>query len=499
LDKIRVTYSGLISITAGLLSVITGLGFLIIITRLLDPFEYGSWNFINGLFVYILPMEPIISYWVKREIPRGSESGKTAILSSGIFSVGGILLYIVISSVVGSQTDANISTLFLASILIPVIFINSTLRGIAFGSKPEFASYGPLLVSSLQMIFAIIFIYFLEFAVEGIIFASFFAYLITILVLLYYFRDLIRVKIKTMFVKKWVKLSWIPIYPILISTLYRSDIVIFTLITNSVVGLAYWSAAIALTIIIQQSAYISKGAYPKLLQEKDSTFLKTNITHLFYFTIPATALTMTFARPGLFALNPIYESVQYVVILLSLQIFLKVISGTFESYIKGSEEIDTKKEAKIRDYLKSKLFSIPSIRLIQNASFVIFFTMGLYFLVENEFQQDKLLLFWASIGLVTQIPHTIYLYWLVREHFSISFEIISIVKYVIIGFIVFGLMHILIENFVTYDQALINFIPQLIPLIISAFGLYVIITYITDKQSKILVNAVIDAIKNKIL
>ena len=97
MSSIRVTYSGLIGLVIGLSSVITGMIFILIVTRSLTPEELGTWGLVGGLITYVIILEPMISYWATREIARGTESGKTAVISSGIFSIVGILAFIVIA------------------------------------------------------------------------------------------------------------------------------------------------------------------------------------------------------------------------------------------------------------------------------------------------------------------------------------------------------------------------------------------------------------------
>ena len=90
MSKIRVTYSGLISFIIGLASLGTGLIFTLIVTRRLTPEEFGTWGLIGALTTYVIVIEPIISTWAIRETARGEKSGKTALLSSGMFSIVGI-------------------------------------------------------------------------------------------------------------------------------------------------------------------------------------------------------------------------------------------------------------------------------------------------------------------------------------------------------------------------------------------------------------------------
>ena len=183
MSNIRVTYSGLISFVIGIISVFTGLIFTFIVTRTFTPIEYGTWNLINGLFGYVIIIEPIISYWTTREISRNLDSGKTAIFSSGLFSIIAIIGYIVVVFLVAPQTDVNQNVLFFAAMLIPVIFLNKTLTAINLGWKPHAISYGSLFYSIAQIPLALLFIYFLELGVYGIIITSLIAYIISIIII----------------------------------------------------------------------------------------------------------------------------------------------------------------------------------------------------------------------------------------------------------------------------------------------------------------------------
>ena len=151
MSEIRVNYSGLIAFVIGIVSVICGLIVTLIITRNLSSLEYGTWLLIINFIGYVIILEPIISYWATREIARKNETGTTAVISNGIFSCVGILVYIVILVVIVSQTDASYDLMLYALILIPVIFINRTLTAINLGFKPHIASFGLLIYSLIQI------------------------------------------------------------------------------------------------------------------------------------------------------------------------------------------------------------------------------------------------------------------------------------------------------------------------------------------------------------
>ena len=77
MSGIRVTYAGLIAFISGLVAIVFSLATTIIITRSLSPEEFGTWRLIITLLVYVVYIQPVITYWATRETARGIESAKT--------------------------------------------------------------------------------------------------------------------------------------------------------------------------------------------------------------------------------------------------------------------------------------------------------------------------------------------------------------------------------------------------------------------------------------
>ena len=140
MSEVRVTYSGLIGLAIGLSTVITGLIFILIVTRSLTQEELGTWGLIGGLITYVVILEPMISYWSTREIARDINSGKTAVISSGVFSIVGALAFLLIAFFVSEPTGTDIDILFFGAFMIPFSFLNRTLSAIALAWKPHVKS-----------------------------------------------------------------------------------------------------------------------------------------------------------------------------------------------------------------------------------------------------------------------------------------------------------------------------------------------------------------------
>jgi len=497
LSGIRVTYSGLVSLVFGFVTVFLGLIYILIVTRTLDPIEYGTWNLIQGLVIYPLVLEPIITYWSTRETARGIESGRTAIISGGIFSVIGVMIYLIAAYFIGQQSGANVDVLLLGVILIPAIFLNRMLAAINFGWKPHAPVVAQFVFVVFEIIFALILVYFFKMQVFGVIVTVAIGYVASIIILFIYAKEKIKNKINFKFLKKWLKLFWVPLYPSIGNTVLLLDITIFSIIAGSVIGLAFWGAAFVISTTIQTSGLISRAVYPKLLQDDNYSYLGIHLNHLFYVLILMTAITITFSKEALFILNPQYVIAFPVVIILSLQMFFGVIRGQTYTFLRGIEKVDVNKKATFKDYLKSKLFFVPTLELTQSIIYIGSLIVGLFLLINMKIDNLNLLIFWAIILLLTQIPFSLYGLSLLRKHLFVSIDIRTISKYFLTAIVIFGLLHFITEKLLVYDENVFVFVPTVFLFVALGVGSYIGITYIIDPNIKDLFNLIIREIKNK--
>ena len=496
MSSVRVTYSGLISLILGLTTVVTGMIFVVIITRNLSPDELGTWSLIGGLITYVIIIEPMISYWTTREIARDIESGKTAVLTSGIFSIIGFSMFLLIAFFVSKPTGTNVDILYLSAMMIPFSFVNRTLSSISLGWKPHVNSYGVIIFDIAKIPAAIIFIYFLDWGLTGVILSITIAYIPSILVLGILNREKLQTNFNKTFLKSWLKRAWLPSY-IKFPNVVVFDVLIFSLITGSVVGLAYWVSAFAIGSVVGHSSQITKAVYPKLLSGGSNKFYEVNFIRLLYFAFLFTSISISFAKPGLFILNPIYEVAVLVVVFLSLRTFLQMLASSFTNAMQGIEKVDLK-EASVKDYLKSKLFYLPTIRLIRRAVYLSSLAIGLIILMQFNTSQLDLVIAWSIIVFIIEIPFTIYLFHLVKKNLSLSFDIITILKYLLISIGVFTGIHLMMEEFLEYDTKLINFFFNLLPFLILGLLLYFGFTYLIDHKTRKLFKGVLLEINNRI-
>ena len=470
---------------------------MLIVTRTLEPIEYGTWNLIGGLIAYPLVILPIITYWSTRETARGIESGKTAIISGGIFSVFGVIIYLIVAYFIGQQSDANLDALLFGGILIPLIFLYRILTGINTGWKPHAPIVAQFVFTVFEIIFALIFVYHLGMAVFGVILTVAIGYAASVFILFIYAKEKIKNKIKFKFLKEWIKLFWLSLYPAIGRTIPLLDITFFLIIVGSVFGLAFWGATLVISSTIQSAGLISRGVYAKLLQDDSHSYLGKHMVHLFYFLILITAIAITFSKQALFILNPQYEIAFPILIILSLQMFFLVIRNQSYTFLRGMEKVDVSQKATFKDYIKSKLFFVPTLELIQSIIYIASLAIGLFLLVNMKFDNIELLTYWALILLFTQIPFSIYGISLLKKFLSVSIDIRTILKYFLIAIAIFGSLYFITDKLLAYDENVYVFIPKFFLFVGLGVGSYFGITYIVDRNTKDLLHSIIGEIKNK--
>ena len=497
MSSVRVTYSGLIAFIVGIGSILTGTVFTLIITRQLSVEEFGTWNLIGSIIAYTLLLESPIFFWITREIARDKLSAKTGIITSGMFSSIGMLVYVIVANVIGQQSNADVTMMILAVILIPVNFLNHTLIGINAGWKPHIVSYGFITIEITKIPIALALIYYLELGILGVIITVLLSTCASIIIQLYYAKPKLKNRFEKKFVKKWLKLSWVALYRDIPGTLYISDVIIFSTITGNVTGIAYITAARAIGNLVRHSGNISTAIYPKMLAGGKHEHLQENLIRTLYFAFPTIAFSIVFARAGVFALNPEYEIAASIVIFLSFRTFFATLNRIFRSAIQGVDKVDVVENAGFKNYIKSSLIVVPTIRTIQYASYVILLISGLYFLVENQSSQFELVNYWAIITVCVEIPFVIYFVILVRRKFVLNLNFKIIFKYGISSFVSFGITHLLMERYLIYDISIFNFLPNLMLFVTFGIIFYLGFTYLIDKKTRQLFKMIIKEIRNK--
>ena len=492
MSNIRVTHSGLVNLFTGLARVVAAFVFITLVTRSLSVEEFGQYNLVLSITVYVITSHWIISYWTTREIARGNTSGRTAILSSGIFSSIGTLIFIIIGMSVSNSSNLELYTIILAGALVPLQFLHNVLNHISVGWKPQIASYGNLFLELAKVPLAFLFLFILGMELNGVFLSLILGFLASISIMLYFNRNQLRTGFSLTILKTWLSRFWLPGYPTMISIIYTFDFLIVTVLASpEVVG--FYAAVLAIGSLVSHSKLVTVGVYPKLLGNDRGKYLNENFRLLLYFSILFSTVSIVFAKAGLFVLNPIYESVSMSVIFISIRYFLFNISDNFNSILRATETIDEKQNPTTREFLKSKLFKIPTIQLFQYVSYILILTVSL-FLIKFPSTLD-LVIFWSILSLLIQIPSTILICIWIKKEKLIQINSITIVKYFIAAVPIYFFIDFLNNTFLDYNANIFILAPQILLILTSCILSYVAITFLIDGSTRQLLKSIVGELK----
>ena len=497
MSSIRVTYSGLIAFAVSIIGVITGTIFVIMVTRKLSPEDFGLWTLIGSIVGYVFIVEPIVTYWTTRQIARGEKIGKTAISTSGLFSVGGVIAYFGIVIFVSYTLGADSFVLLLASFLIPTTFIGNVLNSICMGFKPQTVSYGLLSFEISKIPLGLIFVVLTPMGIIGALIATIGASVIRIIVLLIFGagKQLIG-SINWGVIKFWFGMSWLTLYQSSYGLIYKLDVLIYSVLANSMIGVAYWGVAAAVSNLVLHSRAISQGMYPKLVATGKKEYAQENLKRILYFAIPLVGLTIVLVKPILHVLNPAYLDGFLIAIIITLRSFVSILMGFFFSILEAKETIDIDKKVLFKRYVKSNLFLTPTFMLALSGIYIIALIMLLTFR-PPEITEIQIVTIWAMILLLVTIAFMITGQVLVKRRYDISLPYYLMIKYSLVTTLSSITVFYLSETTLTYTESVYDFIPQVIPIVLIGTGIYFGITYLIDESTKNLFKSIFKEIKKK--
>ena len=491
MDDIRVTYSGLVAFGASLTSVVTGMVFIIIVTRQLTLEEFGVWSIIGSMILYFLISQSVISYWTVRQVARDEPVGKTAVASSILFSLGSLPLYLVMASLYSEITPELHSSMVLAMILVPANIISTTIQAVNMGHRPHVTGYSILFFHTIKIPFALALVYFLNLGLDGAIMAVFLALVGKIAVQAFFARKKLIQKLNPAFLYRWMRMSWIPVYTALGNHIWISDIVIFPLITGSVVGVAYYAAAIAVSQVVFHTTAISQALYPKLIAAGKHQYIAENLTRQLFFLLPMLGIVIAFSKPALYVLNPAYQEVYLAAVFLSLYRFISVLIVTFDQILTGLEKIDVESSPSFGRLIHSRLFLSPTLTTINNSIYIAVLVAALLLLSSSGVSELYLVTVWSILLPVLSAPFMIYRLILVRKTARIPLPKRPVLVYIMATLALAVIYYATVDHIITYDADIYGHVAQMVLQLAMCAGAYFAITYAADHKTRHLTRQIV--------
>jgi len=301
---------------------------------------------------------------------RGKEGTvKTGTLGQLSIALISVIIYlpaiVLISNAIG--TEAYLLIYLISGLYIFNFYMITVFESVLRSMKPQVIGYGLLIEEVVKVAVALLVIVGLGQLFLGAMLALVISALVQVL---YYVRLLageFKQKTNWGYLKEWLKGSAAIAYSAIGGQLVSFVLILLFLYGGSGTR-AYYQAAFTFTNIMGYSASLAFALYPKLLAKTcPDEDVGVSFRTVLMFAIPLSTITMVMSASFLTILNVSYSVAWPVLIALTIDTLVVLISQFYSSILMGAEAFDAEGKISLRKLVRSKIFKVFSITYIQAA------------------------------------------------------------------------------------------------------------------------------------
>jgi len=368
-SEVRLKYSGLVIFSSKLISVATGLLFIVMVTRTVSKGEFGIWGNIHDIFNYFVLLAAVLPFWTTRFVAREhSGSAKTGLIANIFLSIISAAIYLALLPIILSvlQVGATYTILYtIISIQILEVYTTSALQAVLRVKQPQTIGYGLLVHEACKVTLGFAMIIHLKLGLLGAASSMIIAYFAQIVFYMKLTSNELRESIKWTYVKEWLKGSSINLYDI-VGTRIAAFTLIFLFMYGEVAR-AYYEAAFTIANVIGYSAFLAYALYPRLLSESNTKDISISLRMVLMIAIPMTIGVMVLSNSFLVILESGYREARIILLLLAINFLGLSLSQVFDTVVMGSERIDIKAKIPFKQLAKTRLFQIFTLSYVKPA------------------------------------------------------------------------------------------------------------------------------------
>jgi len=487
-DKIRLRYSGFILFASRLLSVATGIAFILMVTRSVPIEEFGIWGNINDVSSYFILLAGILPFWTTRFVAREyAGSAKTGLVANIVISVASASIYVALLPVILSalQIAATYTTLYtIISIQILELYITSAFESILHAKQPQAIGYGLLIHELCKVAFGFLLIVEFQWGLLGAMCSIISSHIIQIAFYVMLTAKELKENVRWTYLKEWLKASPINIYAII-----GSKIPLFTLIFLFIYGelaRSYYGAASTMASVVGHSTFLAYALYPKLLSQINIEDVFTSLKMVLMFAIPMTIGAIVLSDSYLTILSPAFTDASLVLSILAINILSISLSGVFNTVVMGTEKIDAQAKIPFKQLVKTRLFQIFTLPYVESAMTLPTTFFALFCVAKTQLEAATYL---AIITLIVSLATLLCRYVIARKCLVFSFPWKSVARYTVAAAVMATLLLI-----IPHPTRL------LLTAVLTVLGgiVYVAVLAAIDQETRELIKSIVREAKSKL-
>jgi O-antigen/teichoic acid export membrane protein len=487
---VRVRYSGFVVFAAQILGLVTGLVFTLLLTRNMSPAEFGTWSFISSLMALFVLPSALFPFWATRFLARGMEGApKTALFANLVVGAASIVVYLVVVAPLISAfgiSSAYLLVYLLASLQILNLFLINVHEGVLQVVKPQAKGYGFLIEEVVKVAVAFVLILGLRQIFVGAMLAMISGAAAQVAFYSWTLQDELRQPIHFGYLREWLKGSTAYTYYI-IGTQLNNFLSYLLLYFAGQASLGYYQAALTFSVVIGYASSLAFALYPKMLAQECPEDVASSFTTVIMLVLPMAAVALTMSRSLLIILKDPYASAAPVLMLLTVEMVVVVISQFYTQCLLGVEAFDMEGKIPLRQLLHSKIFKVFSLPYLQAAISLPL----LYFILTRVGSSDPVMaaVYLVVVLIVAQSVSFGVLYGFMHKSLTLKVAWLSIAKCVFGAFVTAGVLLILPQT----TTLLATFGKMLVGVLV-----YTVLLYAIDVDARKLVRQIWEEISGTV-
>jgi O-antigen/teichoic acid export membrane protein len=428
-SEIRLRYSGFIVFASRLLSVATGIAFVLMITRTVSEVEFGIWGNISDVSSYFVLLASVLPFWTTRFVARDhAGSARTGFVSNILISITSASIYLALLPIILSALQISTAYTILYTIISIEIFelyTVSALEAVLLAKQPQSVGYGLLIYEVCKAILGFTLIIQLKLGLLGAIYSMISSYTIQIVFYIKLTAKELKESVRWTYLKEWLKASPINLYNII-----GIRIAAFTLIFLFIYGelaRSYYGAAVTIVSVVAYSTFLAYALYPRLLSESNTRDVSTSLKMVLMFAIPMTTGAMVLSDSYLTILGLVYRDATPVLLLLAINALCSSLSQVFNTVVIGTEGLDAKAKIPFSELTKSRIFQIFTLPYIQSAITLPTTFFALFYIAKTQLEAATYL---ALISLIVSLVMLLCRYVIARKCLTFNFPWKNVTKYI---------------------------------------------------------------------
>ena len=369
-NSIRVRYSGFVVFSAQILSLISGLIFTLLLTRNMSVAQFGTWSFVSNLIALFALPSFIFPFWATRFVARGKEGATKTGLSANLFvGTASIIVYLVVVTPLITAfgiSSAYVFVYLLASLQILNLFLINHFEGCLQAIKPQAKGYGLVIEEIVKVVVAFALIAGLKQLFVGAMIAMISGAAVQAAYYSWILKSELRQPIQWSYLREWIKGSTAYTYNIVGSQLnnFLSYLLVYFAGQSA---LGYYQAALTFSTVIGYASSLAFALYPKMLAQDCPDDVASSFNTVILLVLPMAAVALSMSRSLLIILKDSYASASPVLMLLTVQMLVMVVSSFYTQCLMGVEAFDMEGKIPIKQLLRSKIFKVFSLPYLQAA------------------------------------------------------------------------------------------------------------------------------------